>query len=82
MKNFWVFLEGENLEKMGVILVCKWGNFCVILLYILGKILRDFENIAWFTSGIDASEISRSLSIDSLNPRPFCYKLVKVHLTN
>ena len=26
------FLECENLEKMGVILGCKWGNFCVIFM--------------------------------------------------
>ena len=32
-------------------------------------------------SGIDASEISRSLSNDSLNPRPYTYNLVNVHLT-
>ena len=36
----------------------------------------------WFTSGIDASEISRSLSNESVNPPPYTYKLVKVHLTN
>ena len=33
------------------------------------------------TSGIDASENSRSLSNDSLNPRPYTYNLVNVHLT-
>ena len=32
-------------------------------------------------SGIDASENSRSLSNDSLNPRPYTYNLVNVHLT-
>ena len=35
----------------------------------------------WFTSGIDASKISRSLSDESLNTPPTCYKLVNVHLT-
>ena len=30
----------------------------------------------------DASEISRSLSYQSLNTPPTCYKLVNVHLTN
>ena len=46
------------------------------------KFLYNFENIQWFTSGIDASEIRRSLSNESLNIAPFCHKLVKVHLTN
>ena len=35
----------------------------------------------WFTTRIDASEISRSLSNESLNIGGVSYKLVKVHLT-
>ena len=62
MKNFGVFLEGEILEKMGVILGCKWGNFERFLCDFWVFLLYNFENIVWFTSGIDASEIRRSLS--------------------
>ena len=55
-----------------------WENFLNFII----QFLYNFENIAWFTSGIDASKIWRSLSIDSVNPPPYTYKLVKVHLTN
>ena len=62
---------GVKWEIFGKILRDFWVKFCVI-----------FENIQWFTSGIDASEIWRSLSIESLNVPGYTYKLVKVHLTN
>ena len=57
---------------------------------IFGKFLYDFyenllyifENIVLLATRIDASEIWRSLSIDSVNYGGVPYKLVKVHLTN
>ena len=66
---------------MGEIWVWIWGilekflcDFCVFLLY-------NFENIQSDVSWTDASENSRSLSIQSLNIGGSCHKLVKVHLT-
>ena len=67
---------------MGEIWGVKWEIFEKILGKIYENLLYIFENIGWLASGIDASEISRSLSVDSLNIGPFCHKLVKVHLTN
>ena len=62
---------GENGEIFRIFLC----NFWVFLLY-------NFENTQSEVCWIDASEIWRSLSNESLNIAPFCYKLVKVHLTN
>ena len=67
--------DGRNFGK-------NWCDFGVIFVLFLGKILRDFENIGWRASWIDASEISRSLSNESVNIGGVPYKLVKVHLTN
>ena len=55
-----------------------WENFLNFII----QFLYNFENIALFTSGTDASKISRSLSNESLNIGGVPYKLVKVHLTN
>ena len=50
-------------------------DFLVFLLY-------NFENIVLLAFRTDASEISRSLSIQSLNIGGYTYRLVNVHLTN
>ena len=60
---------------MGEILGKFLCDFWVFLLY-------NFENIVLLATRIDASEISRSLSIQSVNVGGSCYKLVNVHLTN
>ena len=61
-------VKWEIFEK---ILCDFWVKFCVI-----------FKNIVLLANRTDASEISRSLSNESVNPPPYTYKLVKVHLTN
>ena len=50
-------------ENWGV----KWGNFGKNLCNFWVFLLYNFENTQSEVSWIDASEISRSLSIDSLN---------------
>ena len=55
-----------------------WENFLNFII----QFLCNFENIGWFAFRIDASEIWRSLSNESLNIGGVPYKLVKVHLTN
>ena len=48
MKNFGVFLEGENLEKIGCKMGEFWRDFCVIFGCFLGVfwvfLLYIFEN--------------------------------------
>ena len=60
-------VKWEIFEK---ILCDFWVKFCVI-----------FKNIVLLANRTDASEISRSLSNESVNIGPFCHNLVKVHLT-
>ena len=67
---------------MGEFWGVKWEIFRIFLCDFWVFLLYNFENIGWLAFGIDASKISRSLSIESLNPPPYTHKLVKVHLTN
>ena len=55
-----------------------WENFLNFII----QFLCNFENIVLLAFRIDASKISRSLYIESLNVGGVSYKLVKVHLTN
>ena len=72
-----------------IILIAAWGkngsNFGKIFVWFLGKILwkllYNFEKWQSDAFRTDASENSRSLSIESVNIGGSCYKLVKVHLT-